>query len=113
MNPSGKMNPRVARVQTMPDYLLAVEFDNGEIKEFDVKPYLDIGVFRQLRKLAYFSKASSSLGTVTWPDGQDFCPDTIYNNSRSSGIADTYPRTPNQKRRTPSSALDARHSTLV
>ena len=77
------MNPRVARVRTMPDYLLAIEFDNGEIKEFDVKPYLDIGVFRQLREEAYFSRASSSLGTVAWPDGQDFCPDTLYGNSRS------------------------------
>jgi len=77
------MNPRVARVRTMPNYLLVIEFDNGEIKKFDVKPYLDIGVFRQLREEAYFSRASSSLGTVVWPDGQDFCPDTLYGNSHS------------------------------
>jgi len=60
---------------------LEVEFENGKIGRFDMKPYLGVGVFRQLREQAYFSKAKVLLGTVHWPDGQDLCPDTIYENS--------------------------------
>jgi len=81
-----KMNPRLTRVKALPNYVLQVEFQNGECGQFDVKPYLEIGIFRQLKEKGYFSRARVSLGTVNWPNGQDFCPDTLYENSRSSGI---------------------------
>jgi len=76
------MNPRITRVKALPSYILKVEFKNGECGQFDVKPYLEIGVFRQLKEKRYFSQARVSLGTVNWPNGQDFCPDTLYENSR-------------------------------
>ena len=75
------MNPRLKRVKSLPNYILQVEFESGELGRFDVKPYLEIGVFRQLKEKSYFSKAKVSLGAVTWPEGQDFCPDTVYENS--------------------------------
>ena len=36
------MYPRVKEVQANPDYTLTLTFANGEVKVFDVKPYLDI-----------------------------------------------------------------------
>lgn len=62
-------------------YRLHLEFLNGERREFDVTPYLDKGVFKQLKNLAYFQQVRVSMGTVEWPDGQDFCPDTLYEQS--------------------------------
>jgi hypothetical protein len=72
------MNPRVRSVQANPDYTLTIEFDSAEIKVFDVKPYLDEGVFRELREMLVFCTVRPFLGSVRWNGGQDFCPDTLY-----------------------------------
>lgn len=72
------MNPRVKSVQPNPDYTLTLVFDNGEQKVFDVKPYLNTGVFQELKDLRLFNAVRSFLGSVEWPHGQDFCPDTLY-----------------------------------
>lgn len=43
------MNPRVKSVRPLPNYKLELEFENSELREFDVMPYLDKGVFRELK----------------------------------------------------------------
>ena len=45
------MNPRVKSVHPNPDYTLTIVFNNGEKRNFDVKPYLDKGVFNELKDL--------------------------------------------------------------
>ena len=72
------MNPRVKSVTPEEGYLLGLEFDNGERREFDVTPYLDKGIFKALKDPGYFSRVKACMGTAEWPDGQDFCPDTLY-----------------------------------
>jgi hypothetical protein len=42
------MNPRVKDVRPNNDYTLRILFTNGEEKIFDMKPYLDTGVFLSL-----------------------------------------------------------------
>lgn len=75
------MNPRVKSVKTLPHYQLEVTFDDGQVREFDVKPYLDKGFFGELKDEAYFNSVTVSMGTVQWPHGQDFCPDTLFEDS--------------------------------
>lgn len=77
------MNPRVSSIQPNPDYTLTLTFSNGEMKTFDVKPYLDRGIFRELRDLSLFHSVRPFLGSVRWKNGQDFCPDTLYEDSVS------------------------------
>ena len=72
------MNPRVRSVRPNPDYSLTIEFANGELKVFDVRPYLDTGIFCELKDLRVFNSVRAVLGSVEWPGGQDFCPDTLY-----------------------------------
>lgn len=72
------MNPRVKDVKPGVDYTLTILFDNGERKVFDVKPYLDKGIFRELKDLKVFNAVRPFLGSIEWPHGQDFCPDTLY-----------------------------------
>jgi hypothetical protein len=72
------MNPRVINVKANDDFTLTLTFANGEIGQFDVTPYLDKGIFLELRDLNYFKQARVALGTVQWPHEQDFCPDTLY-----------------------------------
>lgn len=77
------MNPRVAKVTPEENYCLLLEFTNGERREFDVSPYLDKGIFTQLKEKSYFQQARVGMGTVEWPKGQDFCPDTLFEESRA------------------------------
>ena len=75
------MNPRVRAVKPNPDYTLILTFTSGEVKRFDVEPYLSIGIFQELRDLSTFNSVRPFLGSVQWANGQDFCPDTLYEES--------------------------------
>ena len=75
------MNPRVKKVIANDDFTLTIIFVSGEKKNFNVKPYLNKGIFVQLRDKQYFKRVKIENGTISWPNGQDFCPDTLYENS--------------------------------
>jgi hypothetical protein len=76
------MNPRVKEVYPTDDYMLSLVFTNGEVKKFDAKPYLNIGIFKELNNIALFKTARPNLGSVSWKNGQDLCPDTLYLESK-------------------------------
>ena len=76
------MNPRVSEVKPNLDYTLTLTFTNGEVRVFDVKPYLDKGIFRELKEKSIFNSVRPFLGSVQWQNGQDFCPDTLYLESK-------------------------------
>jgi len=76
------MNPRVEHVKPNLDYTITLTFNNGEVKVFDVKPYLDKGIFRELKKMSLFNSVKPFLGSVQWQNGQDFCPDSLYLESK-------------------------------
>jgi len=57
---------------------LKVTFNTDEKKIFDVSPYLDKGIFVELQNEDYFKQVKATNGTIEWPNGQDFCPDTLY-----------------------------------
>jgi hypothetical protein len=52
------------------------------VKVFDVKPYLDKGIFRELKDMRVFNSVRPFLGSIQWQNGQDFCPDTLYVDSK-------------------------------
>ena len=72
------MNPRVVAVQPNPDYTLTLTFTSGEVKSFDVRPYLGIGIFQELQERSLFNSVRPFLGSIQWKNGQDFCPDTLF-----------------------------------
>ena len=47
------MNPRVKNATPNQNYTVHLIFDNGEEGIFDVKPYLDKGVFKELKDLLF------------------------------------------------------------
>lgn len=67
----------VKTVTPLPDYRIYVEIADGKKGVFDLKPYLDHGVFRELRDVHYFTQVGILLGAVTWPHGQDIAPETL------------------------------------
>jgi hypothetical protein len=83
------MNPRVTAVKANDDFTLTLEFSNGEVRRFDVQPYLDRGIFRELQDRHAFTAVRATLGSIEWPGGQDFCPDTLYLDSVPEDYAAT------------------------
>ncbi len=77
------MLPRVKTVKPQNDYCLLIGFDNGETKIFDVKPYLNKGIFRELKAISLFKSVRVVDGSVQWQNEADFCPDTLYLESGS------------------------------
>ena len=76
------MNPRVTNVKPEQNFTLLITFNNGEVKKFDVKPYLCIGIFKELQDLSLFNSVKPFLGSIQWVNGVDFCPDTLYMESK-------------------------------
>ncbi|MBP3232566.1 DUF2442 domain-containing protein [Anaerovibrio sp.] len=72
------LRPTAISVIPLDDYIIAVKFDNGEEKKFDVKPYIKGEWYSQLKDMAYFKAVTTDGYTVTWPNGQDICPDELY-----------------------------------
>lgn len=67
----------VRTVKPLPDYCIYVEIEDGRKGIFDLKPYLNHGVFRELRDLHYFNQVGILFGAVTWPHEQDIAPETL------------------------------------
>jgi hypothetical protein len=82
------MNPCVISVRPLSDYRLDVTFENGERRVFDLRPYLDRGVFERLRNPATFAAARVVAGSVEWPGGLDLSYDTLYLKSAPATEAD-------------------------
>ncbi len=80
------MNPRVKYVKPNSDYTIILTFTNGEIKIFDLKPYLYKGIFQELKDISLFNSVKPFLGSVQWRNGQDLCPDTLYLESQPYNI---------------------------
>lgn len=72
------MNPQVIHATPQPGHRLLLQFGNGEIRLFDMTPYLDKGVFRQLRDHPDFAQARVVAGSVEWPGEIDLSYDTLY-----------------------------------
>ena len=71
----------VNKVQPLYDYKLELTFENNEIKIFDVKPYLDTGVFKALKDENFFKRVKVSYDTIEWPNGIDLDPEVLYEKS--------------------------------
>ncbi len=72
------MNPTVKQVEPLPNYRLKVWFDNDDTREFDTKPFLEKGLFKELKNENYFKQVRVAFGAVEWPNEQDFSKDTLY-----------------------------------
>jgi hypothetical protein len=77
------MNPALKAVAPLADHELLLTFENGERRAFDVKPYLNIGIFAALRDNALFRSVRLSFDTIEWANGADLCPEVLYAESRA------------------------------
>ena len=64
-------------VKPLSDYKIYVETEDGRKGIFDMKPYLEHGVFRELKDIYYFNQVEILFGALTWPHEQDVAPETL------------------------------------
>lgn len=63
------------------DYLIEIEFDDGQRGTVDFSKYLERrGVFERFRDLDFFQSFSinKELGVLTWGNEIDIAPETLY-----------------------------------
>ena len=68
----------VKAVTPLKQYRLLLTFENDEHGIFDMTPYLDTGIFRELRDMRLFQSAHVSFDSVEWNNGADMCPEMLY-----------------------------------
>ena len=69
----------VKTIEYRGDYLYQIEFDDGVEGEIDLSAYLSRGpIFEPLKDKALFSTATVQGGTISWTNGADIAPETLY-----------------------------------
>lgn len=68
----------VVNVHAQPDYKLLMQFENGEIRRFDMSPYMNQKPWVMLKNSPLFYLAKVEYGTVVWPEEIDIDPETLY-----------------------------------
>lgn len=69
---------KVVAARANDDFSIDIKFDDGSVKRFDVTPYLEFGIFQELKDREYFKRVKVAFGTVQWPNEQDISPETLY-----------------------------------
>lgn len=72
---------RVEHVDVVGPYTLALRFDDGSTQRIDFRPMLAGEVFGPLLDLTLFNavELDPTFGTIQWPNGADFDPETLHN----------------------------------
>lgn len=69
----------VIKIEYRQDYVFHVEFDDGVAGDIDFCEYLEKGpIFTPLKEIGFFRKAGIEGGTISWPNGADVAPETLY-----------------------------------
>ena len=76
---------KVVAVKANEDFSLELKINDNSLRKFDARPYLDVGVFTELKDIGYFKQVRIAFGTVQWPHEQDISPDTLYIESKPIG----------------------------
>ena len=79
--------PRVVSAEYRGDFRLYVTFADGTQGVVDFTSWLDGPVFESLKNVAYFQRFFIDGGTISWPNGADVAPETLYEKARSSQAA--------------------------
>ena len=81
-NEDNLMHPAVVSVECKEDYVLSIVFDNGEYGLLDMKPYLNLGVFKKIQNPSIFETGYVSFDTIAWESGADLDPEFAYEKCR-------------------------------
>lgn len=76
----------VKEVKPLDGYKLLLTFENGEERIFDMKPYLEKGIFKELKDKSLFNSVKISYDSIVWENEADMDPEMLYEDSVPYGI---------------------------
>ena len=75
----------VIDIKYLGKYVYSIKFDDGVEGNIEFSEYLTLGpVFQALKDNKVFSKAMVEGGTISWPNGVDIAPETLYERLRNA-----------------------------
>lgn len=76
----------IKSLKYLDNYRLELTFEDSAVKIIDLKDEIYGEIFEPLKDLSYFKQAyvNHDIGTVSWPNDADFCPDFLYEKSVST-----------------------------
>lgn len=66
---------------------MAMRFNDGVQSTIDCSEWLTGPIFEPLKDRTYFARFFIEGGTITWPNGADIAPETLYMRAMSSKAA--------------------------
>jgi hypothetical protein len=69
---------QIENIATEKGYCLMVKFSDGKIKIIDLSPFLEKGIFTQLRNQDFFDQVKNHNYFISWPGDQELSADTLY-----------------------------------
>lgn len=71
----------VIDVKPLDDYKLELTFENKEKRLFDMKPYLNKGIYNELKDENMFRTVRVSFDSIEWANKADIDPEFLYKKS--------------------------------
>jgi len=74
------MEPKIKKIKYKGQYIYHIQFADNKRGDINFQPFLWGDAFKPLKDPDYFQKAyiDKISGTITWPNGVDFAPETLY-----------------------------------
>ncbi len=79
--------PTVVRAKFRGGHRIHLVFNDGLQGTVDFSSWLDGPVFEPLQDPAFFQRFFLDGGTVTWPNGADVAPETLYEHAKADEAA--------------------------
>jgi hypothetical protein len=70
--------PSVIRAEYRDEFRIHLTFNDGTAETVDFSEWLEGPVFEPLQEAEYFKRFFLEGGTVSWPNGADIAPETLY-----------------------------------
>ena len=67
----------IKSIQADENWEIIYTLENGEIRQFDVKPYLNFEAFQEINEISEFKKIHNGRYYIEWESGADLSLDTL------------------------------------
>ena len=75
------MYASIIRVTPLDGFSLLIAFEDGQTRVLDMRPFLDFGVFKQIKKPEEFNRVHVAFDTIEWDCGVDLDPEFVMKKS--------------------------------